>query len=140
MIKLSEGEYSLLLAFNEFKTFYNTLANTGYTESTLECYFYKLRKKKVITGYKRYYTVYLENIEVSKRPSRKEKVLKKANDGRREQAKRLREQLIPPSTAETDGGFHFVNGKRVEHPIKILPLKFTEKGILNVYPEFPKAS
>lgn len=132
-VRLTESEYKVLTLFRENASIYSAIRNSNYTKSTLLNYFYRLRSKEVIAGSFSSYSFPAVDIEV-RNINRKTTLLEKAKEGKKKALNALKEPK------EIDCGFHYVNGKRVEHPVKLLPLKFTDKGILNVYPEFPKAS
>ena len=132
--RLTESEFTAYNLFKEKGTLIKVLAESKFTESTIRNYFYRLRSKGVIDGSINSYHFPEILIEVGNiRKSRSELRLEK---------KDIREVLKEPKKTkkEPDCGFHFFQGKRVEHPINLKPLVFENGWIRNVYPEFPKAS
>lgn len=135
--RLTESEFTAYNLFKEKGTLIKVLAESTFTESTVRNYFYRLRSKGVIDGSINNYYFPEAHFDVGN--LHKTRIEVRAERKVKEQAK---EALKEPKKTKKDSdcGFHFVKGKRVEHPINLKPLVFENGWIRNVYPEFPKAS
>lgn len=134
MIELTQAEHRYLESFKQHKTLFEAVANSPYKESTFKTYFTKLKNKGVIEGSIIKYS--FPEVEFS---------VADAGRSRRQQKIRHHREIDArvkkrDKKETADCGFHFINGKRVEHPINLKPLVFENGRIKNVYPEFPTAS
>lgn len=130
MIELTQAEHRYLESFRQYKTLFEAMANSPYKESTFKTYFTKLRNKGVIEGTIINYS--FPQVEFTVADANRSRRQQKISHHREIDARKKKRD----EKQSVDCGFHFINGKRVEHPINLKPLVFENGWIRNVYPEY----
>lgn len=135
MIELTQAEHRYLEIFKQHKTLFEAVANSSFKESTFKTYFNRLKTKGLIEGtiIKYSFPKVEFAVSVANKSCRKQRL---------NHHREITSRIIKRDKKETaiDAGFHFIDGKRVEHPINLKPLVFENGRIRNVYPEFSKVS
>lgn len=130
MIELTQAEHRYLESFKQHKTLFEAVANSSLKESTFKTYFKKLKNKGLIEGTIINYS--FPKVEFTVADANRSRRQQKINHHREINSRKIKRD----EKQSVDCGFHFINGKRVEHPVNLKPLVFENGWIRNVYPEY----